>query len=85
MTKKTQREAAIRISTIYNRSILTKAEIRTESDAQIQAFLKRGGSIEVCKPSRRKSGSKMAAKSSKGFVTGTSGFANGYPRRSTGA
>lgn len=85
MSKKTQREQAIRISTIYNRSIQTKAELRSESDAQIQAFLKRGGSIEVCKPSRRKTGSKMAAKSSKGFVVGTSGFATGYPRKSTGA
>ena len=76
---------AQRISTIYNRSIVTKAEMRAESDAQLQAFLKRGGSIEVCKPSRRKSGSKMAAKSSKGFVVGTGGFATGYPRKSTGA
>lgn len=78
-------EKAVRISTIYNRSIVTKAEIRSETDSQIEAFLKKGGVIEQCKPSRRKTGSKMSGKTSRGFQGGTSGFATGYPRRSTGA
>lgn len=82
---KNQTEKAVKISTIYNRSIVTKAEMRAESDAQIQAFLKAGGVIQEGKPSRRKSGSKMSSKSSRGFQAGTSGFATGYPRRSVGA
>lgn len=76
---------AVRISTIYNRSIVTKAEMRAESEDAITAFLKRGGVIEQCKPSRRKSSAKMSGKSSKGYVSGTGGFATGYPRKSTGA
>lgn len=70
---------------IYNRSTQTKSEARAEGERALQEFLKRGGVVEHCKPSRRKSTAKMSAKSSRGFVTGTSGFANGFPRRSTGA
>jgi hypothetical protein len=73
---------AKRISTIYNRSVQSKAEIREEGDAALQSFLRSGGSIQVVKPSRRKTGSKMTGKKSKGFQGGTSGFATGYPRRS---
>ena len=83
MTKTTKKQQ--QIATIYNRSVKTKAELRAESQDAITLFLKRGGVIQEGKPSRRKTGSKMSAKSSKGYVSGTSGFANGYPRRSTGA
>ena len=81
MTKATDK--AVKIATIYNRSVKTKAEMRSESNELIEKFLKAGGTIEVGKPARARK-SKMAAKSSRGFVTGTSGFANGYPKRSTG-
>lgn len=84
MTKKQIAEKQVKIATIYNRSVKTKAEIRAESDAEIQKFLKAGGVIEVGKPARARK-SKMASKSSRGFVSGTSGFANGFPRRSIGS
>lgn len=73
-----------RISTIYNKSIKSKAEYRAESEAALTLFLKKGGVIQEAKPSRRKSSAKMSAKSTR-FVTGTSGFANGFPRKTTGA
>lgn len=77
-------EKQVKIATIYNRSVKTKAELRAESEEQVALFLKRGGVIEYGKPARARR-SKMSAKSSKGFVSGTAGFANGYPRRSIGA
>ena len=54
---------------------------------QVETISKKGGVIQECKPSRRgaKAGRKMTGKSSRGFTTGTSGFANGYPKKSTGA
>ena len=82
MTKTTKKQQ--QIATIYNRSPKTKAELRAESQDAITLFLKRGGVIQEGKPSRRKTGSKMSAKTTR-YVSGTSGFANGYPRRSTGA
>lgn len=85
MTKKAQREQAVRIATIYNRSVTPKSVIRAESEDAVTAFLRRGGVIEQCKPSRRGSKTKMASKSSRGFVSGTSGFATGYPKKSVGA
>ena len=84
MTKKAMQEQQVRIATIYNRSPKTKAELRAESQDAITLFLKRGGVIEYGKPSRKKTGSKMSGKTTR-YVSGTSGFANGYPRRSTGA
>lgn len=74
----------LKIATIYNRSVQTKAEIRAESEKAVKAFLRKGGVIEVGRPARAKK-TKMAAKSSRGFVSGTSGFANGFPRRTVGA
>ena len=85
MTKKAQREQAVRIATIYNKSITPTSVLRAESEAAIAKFLKSGGVIEQGRKLRTRKGSKMASKSSKGFVTGTSGFATGYPRKSTGA
>ena len=86
MTTKKQAKAVAK-STIYNTSIKSKSEYRSESESALAAFLKKGGVITECKPSRRgvKAGRKMTGKSSRGFTTGTSGFANGYPKKSTGA
>lgn len=83
MTKK-QTEQAQRISTIYNKSIKSKAEYRAESEAALTLFLKKGGVIQEGRPSRRKSGAKMSSKNTR-FVSGTSGFATGFPRKTTGA
>ena len=71
-------------STIYNTTTKTKSQLRAEGDKAIKAFLKRGGAITEVKASRRKTTSKMRANSSKGFVSGTSGFATGYPKRTLG-
>jgi hypothetical protein len=82
-SKKTQK--AIAKATIYNTSTQSKSQMRAESADAIALFLRKGGVIEQCKPSRRgRKGSKMASKSSRGFVSGTSGFATGYPKRSVG-
>ena len=71
-------------STIYNTTTKTKSQLRAEGDKALQLFLKRGGAITEVKASRKKTTSKMRANSSKGFVSGTSGFANGFPRSSMG-
>lgn len=85
MSKKISKKQALRIATIYNKSVTPKSVLRAQSEDAITAFLRRGGVIEQCKPSRRKSTTKMSSKSSRGFVSGTSGFANGYPKKSVGA
>jgi hypothetical protein len=77
-------EKKLVVATIYNKPLMSKAEARAESEKAMKAFLRTGGSVVVEKPKRMKK-STMAAKSSKGFVAGTSGFATGYPRRSFGA
>lgn len=85
ISKKAAAEQAVRIATIYNKSVVSKTQLRAESADAISLFLKKGGVIEQCKPSRRGTkGSKMASKSSRGFVSGTGGFATGYPKRSVG-
>ena len=71
-------------SVIYNHSTKTKAELRAESADAIALFLAKGGVIEQGRKPRARKGSKMAAKTTR-FVSGTSGFANGFPRKSTGA
>ena len=71
-------------STIYNTTTKTKSVIRAEGDKALQLLLKRGGAITEVKASRKKTTSKMRANSSKGFVSGTSGFATGYPKRTMG-
>lgn len=60
-----------------------KSEIRVETSEAIQQFLARGGQIEVvpAKKMRRRTTQKMAGKTSRGFQSGTSGFATGYPRK----
>ena len=85
ITKKALAEKQVQIATIYNRSPKTKAELRAESADAIALFLKRGGVIQEGRKPRARKGSKMACKSSRGFQGGTSGFATGFPRKSTGA
>jgi hypothetical protein len=61
-----------------------KAVVRQETNDAVQAFLKAGGSIEIvpAKKQRGRTKQKMSSKSSRGFQSGTSGFATGYPRKS---
>ena len=63
-----------------------KSEISRETNSALESFLRSGGIIQIAKSSRRgtKAGRRMASKSSKGFQSGTSGFAAGYPRSSFG-
>lgn len=70
------------VAVIYNRSTQTKAEIRAEGEKALKAFLRKGGVIQVDEKKRRAPKSKMSVKSSRGFVSGTCGFANGFPRKS---
>jgi len=65
------------MNTIYK----TKADRRQETSEALQMFLARGGQITVAKP-RKTPKSKMSGKSSRGFRTGTSGFATGFPNKS---
>lgn len=69
-------------SVIYNTAVKSKSEVRAESEKALNAFLRKGGVIQVDTRKRRDPKSKMSAKSSRGFVSGTGGFANGYPRKS---
>jgi hypothetical protein len=78
--KKTEQQSIIR-ATIYNVPVKTKAELRAESDAQLQAFLKKGGVVQVNEKTRKAPKTKMSGKSSRGFMGGTGGFATGYPRK----
>ena len=68
------------MNTIYK----PKSVVRQETNDAVQEFLRRGGSIEVVPPkkTRGRTKQKMATKSSRGFQSGTSGFATGYPRKS---
>lgn len=59
----------------------SKSELRAESEKLLKKFLKAGGSIEIVK-SRKAPKQKMTCKNSRGFTTGTSGFAVGYPSKS---
>lgn len=59
----------------------TKSEIRAETEKQLKLFLKKGGSIEIIKP-RKAPKQRMSGKVTKSCSTGTSGFANGFPRKS---
>lgn len=70
------------VAVIYNRSTQTKAEARAVGEKAMKAFLRSGGVIQVDNKKRRAPKSKMSAKSSRGFVSGTGGFATGFPRKS---
>lgn len=86
MAKTSKKALAKKVATatIYNTSLKSKAELRAESNDAIALFLAKGGVIQEGRKPRARKGSKMASKSTR-FVTGTSGFANGFPRKSTGA
>jgi hypothetical protein len=62
--------------------VKTKSQLRAETEKQVKAFLRKGGSVEVVK-ARKAPTQKMNCKTSRGFVVGTSGFANGMPKKST--
>lgn len=59
----------------------SKSQIRKETEAAVKKFLRTGGSIEVVK-ARKAPKQKMTVKNSRGFVSGTSGFATGFPKQS---
>lgn len=59
----------------------SKSQVREETSDALQQFLARGGQIEVVK-ARKAPKQKMSGKTSRGFATGTSGFAMGYPNKS---
>jgi hypothetical protein len=69
------------VATIYNKPVMTKAEARTEGEKALQAFLKKGGVVQVDEKKRKAPKTKMSGKSSRGFMGGTGGFATGYPRK----
>ena len=69
------------VATIYNKPVMTKSEARTEGDRAMQAFLRKGGVIQVNDKKRKAPKTKMSSKSSRGFVSGTSGFAVGFPSK----
>lgn len=59
----------------------SKSELRAETEKQLKAFLRKGGSIEVVKP-RKAPKQLMSGKTTRNASTGTSGFATGFPRKS---
>jgi len=65
---------------MINTLVKSKSELRAETEKQLKAFLKRGGSIEIIKP-RKAPKQRMSAKTTRNASTGTSGFATGYPRK----
>jgi hypothetical protein len=60
-----------------------KSVVRQETSESIQQFLASGGQIQVvpAKKTRKRTTQKMSSKSSRGYQSGTSGFATGYPRK----
>jgi hypothetical protein len=62
----------------------SKSQVRAETNDAVAQFIARGGVVEVVK-ARKAPKSKMTCKSSRGYVVGTSGFAMGFPSKSTGA
>ena len=67
------------MNTIYK----TKSQLRQETSEALQTFLSKGGTIEIvpAKKTRKRTTQKMSSKTSKGYQTGTSGFAVGYPSK----
>jgi hypothetical protein len=76
--------ATVNKSVIYNRSTKTKSEIRIESEKALKEFLRKGGVIQVDSRKCKTPKTKMSYKNSRGFIGGSSGFANGYPRKVAG-
>lgn len=63
----------------------TKSQIRTETEDAVAKFLRSGGVIEICKPSKRgsKAGKTMKSTSTRSTVVG-GGKPMGYTRSSFG-
>lgn len=57
-----------------------KSVVRQETSEAIQEFLARGGQVQVipAKKTRKRTTQKMSGKTSRGFQSGSSGFAMGY-------
>ena len=62
----------------------SKSQVRAETNDAVEKFLRSGGVIEVVK-AKKAPKSKMTCRTSRGYTVGTSGFAMGYPSKSTGA
>ena len=67
------------MNTIYK----SKSQVRAETEDAVAKFLRSGGVIEVVK-ARKAPKQKMVCRNSRGFTSGTSGFATGYPTKTTG-
>ena len=59
-----------------------KSQLRAETEDAVQKYLKAGGTIQVVK-ARKAPKQKMRAIGTRQVSTGSTGFAAGYPRRST--
>lgn len=71
------------MSTIYNRSTQTKAQMREEAAEAMERFIRSGGVIQTSDKAPKAPAPKMRARNSKNFAGGSSGFATGYPRSSS--
>jgi hypothetical protein len=71
-------EKGDKMTTIFK----TKSQLRVETETAVKRFIKSGGSVEVVKP-RKAPKQYMRGKTTRVGSTGTSGFATGYPKRST--
>jgi hypothetical protein len=65
----------------YIMNVVYKSQVREQSSDALQQFFARGGQVQVVK-ARKSPTPKMLGKNSRGFRTGTSGFATGYPSKS---
>jgi hypothetical protein len=63
--------------------VKTKSQLRTESEAQMAAFLARGGVVEVSDRKVRPRKMVMRGKVTRNASKGSSGFAAGFPRKTT--
>jgi hypothetical protein len=66
------------MNTIYK----SKDQVRKECEKALNKFLKSGGVIQVDTKKRKAPKGVMRAKSSRGFIAGSSGFAVGFPSKS---
>lgn len=65
----------------YIMNSIYKSQVREQSSEALQMFLARGGQVQLVK-ARKAPVQKMLGKNSRGFRTGTSGLATGYPSKS---
>jgi hypothetical protein len=71
-------EKGDKMTTIFK----TKSQLRVEGEDALKKFIRSGGTIEVVKP-RKAPKQYMRGKTTRVGSTGSSGFATGYPKRST--